>query len=608
MPETNGSSQDFFESRLASLLEKSPNLEKKVSALSWIRVLTFALFITAFIYFANAREIQNMFIAFLAFVPLFGWIVRKHNQAKFILAQHQYLIIINQNEVKRSLGTFSDLDDGLEYSNIHHEYAPDLDLFGSNSLFQLLTRSRLSGTREVIKNWLLQKSSQAEIEERQEAVQELSKETDWRQYLTAYGYHGDQKDKKYSNVVLSLIQWIDDNLGLIDKPFWLILRYFMPVLSLAILIGIGIAHLPHQWVYLPILINLVLLSVIFKSLMAVTKEFGNIASFLKGYENVISEIEKKTFQSPPLIRLHDQLKTEKTAASASIRSLRRILMFLLSRANFLYLPFNLLFLLDVNWLIMAIQWKKKNIGQVENWFNAVHEIDALSDLGSYSFANPGFVFPRISQESHYLMTEEMGHPLIKSTQRITNDFDLSGKGKLGLVTGSNMSGKSTFLRTIGVNLVLAQMGAPVCAKHFELSLVQIFTSMRTQDNLEENVSSFYAELQRLKKLLELLKTEQPVFYMLDEILKGTNSQDRHKGALSLIGQLIEKNCRGLISTHDIQLSTLSKDQSNIQNMSFNSTIVDDEILFDYKLSLTPCGSFNASKLMEKMGIIKTNLP
>lgn len=594
----------FYTESLKELTRKCASLEQKAARLSWIRVVTFCAFIISAVYFANAREIQLMLLSVLLFLPVFGWIVRKHNRFKFALAQQQFLIIINENELKRVSGKFSDLDGGKDYLDTNHTYAPDLDLFGSNSLFQLLVRSKLSGTREIIKNWLLNKSSKSEIEERQEAIQELSEDTSWRQNLTAYGHHGDQRNSQYTNVVVSLVQWIDKNLSLIDKPFWGIMRYLMPAVSIGILISINLFGWPYQWIYLPVLINLGLLSVIFKPLMVVTKEFGNITSFLKGYENVITEIEQKKFKSPLLLKLHHQLKTDQGSASKAIKALRRILMFLLSRANLFYLPFNVLFLLDVNWLIMAIHWKKKNISNVEKWFDAVHQIDALSDLSSYAFANPGNTFPTVSNEKHTMATEAMAHPLIKPEQRVSNDFGLSEKGKLGLVTGSNMSGKSTFLRTIGVNLVLAQMGAPVCAKKFEWSLVQIFTSMRTQDNLEENVSSFYAELQRLKSLLDLLQKEEPVFYMLDEILKGTNSEDRHKGALSLIDQLIKQNCRGLISTHDIQLSTLSKEHQNIQNMSFNSTIVNDEIIFDYKLSLTPCKSFNASKLMEKMGIIK----
>lgn len=596
--------QHFFEKRLSVLEEKSQHLEQKANALSWVRVAAFIVFIVAIVYFANVREFQHMILSTAVFVPVFGLIVRKHNKAKFAQAQHLHLITINKNELKRINGAFSDLDDGIEYLNTAHAYSPDLDLFGSNSLFQLLVRSKLSGSREIIKKWLLDKSTKKEIEERQTAVQELAQDTEWRQNLTAYGYHGDQKNQKYANVVVSLIQWIDENLSLIDKPFWRALRYLMPLSSIGILIGINVFGLPYQWIYLPILINLGLLSIIFKPLLDITHEFGNIASFLKGYENVITEIENKKFSSSLLIQLHDQLKTSERSASQSIKALRRILMFLLGRANFLYLPFNVLFLLDINWLMMAIRWKKQNIDNVEKWFDAVHQIDALSDMGSFAYSNPEYNYPKVSDENNVLITQDMAHPLIKIQQRVSNDFNLSEKGKLGLVTGSNMSGKSTFLRTIGVNLTLAQMGAPVCAQKFEFSLTQIFTSMRTQDNLEENVSSFYAELKRLKALLDLLEKGEPIFYMLDEILKGTNSEDRHKGALSLIDQLIHQNCRGLISTHDIQLSSLSKEQPNIQNMSFNSSIVDDEIIFDYKLSLTPCKSFNASKLMEKMGIIK----
>lgn len=598
------STSHYFDTRIAFLQKESSSLEKRANALSWIRVATFVAFLVAIIYFANAREFQSMIFSFIAFVPLFGIIVQKHNRAKFALAQHQHLIAINQDELKRRAGSFSDLDDGSEYLNTNHAYAPDLDLFGSNSLFQLLVRTKLSGTREIIKNWLLQKSTKQEIEERQEAIKELATDTEWRQELTAYGCHGRTKSQQNGHMVVSLLQWIDKNVSPIDKPIWHVFRFLMPVVSLTILTGISFLGLAYQWIYLPVLINMALLSVIFKPLLDLTKEFGNMASFLKGYENVIQQMENKEFSSTLLVGLQNQLQASDVCASQSIKSLRRILMFLLNRVNLMYPPFNILFLLDVNWLLMAIQWKKKNISHVEQWFDAVHEIDAISDLASFTFANPEFVFPDLSDKSHYLKTKSLAHPLIKPKQRVANDFELREKGTLGLITGSNMSGKSTFLRTVGVNLVLAQMGGPVCAKQFEFSLVQIYTSMRTQDNLEENVSSFYAELKRLKSLLDLLQKDEPVFYMLDEILKGTNSDDRHKGAMSLIEQLIHLNCRGLISTHDIQLATLSKEHTNLENMSFNSTIVDDEIIFDYKLSLEPCKSFNASKLMEKMGIIK----
>lgn len=604
MTNSNAASRAFFDDQIIALRKRITAIKKKANVLSWLRVFVFLSFAFLLLALMNAGEAQWMLLSLMLFIPAFGVIVTKHNNAKFSLAQNLYLLLINKTEINRSEGDFFGLDKGQEFSDVQHAYAPDLDLFGSNSLFQLLVRSKLSGTRVMFENWLKNKASKNDIEERQIAIQELVQDPTWRQNLTAFGYHGNQQDKKYANVVSSLIQWLDDNFNLLNSPFWHIVRYLMPLASVFVIVGVTLLQWPYQWIYLPVLINLALLSILFKPLMEITKEFGNIDSFLKGYENLILAIESKKFSAPLLIRLHEQLKKENISASASLKSLRNILMFLLNRVNLLYIPFNILFLLDVNWLLSAVRWKKKNIHLVDGWFAAVHQIDALNDTASYAFVNPDFAFPTITLEEHHLVAEEMGHPLIKPASRVSNDFSHSGKGSLGLVTGSNMSGKSTFLRTIGVNLVLAQLGAPVCAKKFETSLVRVFTSMRTQDNLEESVSSFYAELARLKKLLDLLDEEEPVFYMLDEILKGTNSDDRHKGALSLIDQLIEKNCRGLVSTHDIQLSKLSKDQSRVQNMSFNNTIVEDEIFFDYKLSLSPCASFNASKLMEKMGIIK----
>src|SRR5690606_31371401 len=198
--------------------------------------------------------------------------------------------------------------------------------------------------------------------------------------------------------------------------------------------------------------------------------------------------------------------------------------------------------------------------------------------------------------------KNLGHPLLKEQHRIDNDFSFNGKGSIIILTGSNMSGKSTFLRTLGTNAVLALMGGVVCAEDLKIGLVRVFTSMRTVDSLEESVSSFYAELQRLKQLLESGDENQRTFFMLDEILKGTNSYDRHKGAASLVKQLHKLNVLGIVSTHDIELGNMSEKLPSINNYSFTSVVEKDEIIFDYKLHPGICQSFNASKLMERMGI------
>jgi len=234
-------------------------------------------------------------------------------------------------------------------------------------------------------------------------------------------------------------------------------------------------------------------------------------------------------------------------------------------------------------------------------------LEALCSLAGFSYSNPHYVYPSIEDEKAYIKVRSLGHPLILNQERITNDLDLEKPGSIALVTGSNMSGKSTFLRTVGVNIVLGLCGAPVCAESAEISHVQLFTGMRTEDNLEEHVSSFYAELQRIQSLLKMVDQEETtILFMLDEILKGTNSKDRHKGAAALIRQLSKTNSFGFVSTHDLELGDLQQELSGVKNYSFNSRIEGDEIIFDYTLEEGLCRSFNASKLMEKIGINMDN--
>ncbi|MFT7162099.1 MAG: DNA mismatch repair ATPase MutS, partial [Bacteroidia bacterium] len=345
---------------------------------------------------------------------------------------------------------------------------------------------------------------------------------------------------------------------------------------------------------------LLLLKVAFKPLMTFTKTFDRAVDFLKSYEKLIIKAENRSFQSPKLIALQEIFKSEDYQASMAIGSLRKILYRLMNRMNLMYAAVNVFFLLDMALLLNAEKWKAKYGSKVKLWFDTIHEIDLLNDMSSMAYGNPDFIFPEIRDGKHQLNTIDLGHPLIHASGRIKNNFELNGEGSLGLITGSNMSGKSTFLRTVGVNLVMAQAGLPVCASTLTMSPTRVFTSMRTQDNLEEHISSFYAELSRIKLLLDSIG-EVPIFFLLDEILKGTNSEDRHKGSLALIDQLSEKNGTGLISTHDLTLSNLKNEKA--RNYSFNSEIIKDEIIFDYKLTDGPCRSFNASKLMEQMGII-----
>jgi DNA mismatch repair ATPase MutS len=270
--------------------------------------------------------------------------------------------------------------------------------------------------------------------------------------------------------------------------------------------------------------------------------------------------------------------------------------------NFFYSILNALWFLDVYMIILTEKWKFKNRSHLNTWASAVSEFEVISSLAGLYYSNPSFSFPVINETHYTIHFAGLGHPLINQEKRICNNFILNGRGEIAMITGSNMGGKSTFLRTVGVNMVLALMGAPCCARSGAVSNMQLFSSMRTQDNLQEGVSSFYAELKRIQQLLKLIESGQPIFFLLDEMFKGTNSKDRHRGGFSLITQLKALNAFGIISTHDLELAALAGNHKIITNYSFNSIIDNGEMIFSYELTDGLCKDFNASELMKRSGI------
>jgi len=329
---------------------------------------------------------------------------------------------------------------------------------------------------------------------------------------------------------------------------------------------------------------------------------------LGAYQSLLETIEKQPFVAKKLCDLQAILKNGGSSAAFEIGALKKILEMFQQKGtrktigkNAFYGMINNLWLIDVHLILKTEDWKSRNRGHIRPWILAVSEFEALASIAGFAYSNPHYCFPEITTEPYRIDFRTVAHPLLKQDRRISNDFAMHGRGATTMITGSNMAGKSTFLRTIGVNLVLAFAGAPCCASYARVSPMRLFTSMRTQDNLEESVSSFYAELQRIEQLLRLVAEGEPIFFLLDEMFKGTNSQDRFRGGVSLIRQLGELNAFGIISTHDIDLAKLTKDLT-IENFSFNSTIRDGQIWFDYRLTPGICTDFNASELMKRSGI------
>ena len=336
--------------------------------------------------------------------------------------------------------------------------------------------------------------------------------------------------------------------------------------------------------------------------MRLQAETEQIAVHLEQHKNLFKMAEEKKVEASLFKNLQSHFQNPK--ASQKINTLSKILNWMHSRAGMMYWVINPFLLIDYWVLNNVVNWKNQYGKSIQGWFNAIGDWEAIMSMADFAFAHESYKNAKILDAKCELKAKELGHPLLAHDERVCNDFEMTGPGAVTLITGANMSGKSTFERSLGVNMVLAQMGAVCCVESFELSPLQLFTSMRTQDNLEENTSSFYAELKRLKQLVDMTKVpqERPIFYLLDEILKGTNSEDRNIGAESLIRQLMKTNSMGLISTHDLSLAKLEDELDNFQNYSFNSDVSGEEILFDYKLHNAPCHTFNAVPLMRKMGI------
>jgi len=589
---------EFFEERVGYFTRQVVMLKSKYNKLSIFRIAIFLFFFMAAILCLKYNLPDIILFLVLLFIPGFGFLVKVHGRVKKQKQLKQRLLEINREEKTRLCHDFEGINDAIESLNEDHPYAADLDIFGRNSLFQLINRAGTSGGLSMVKLWLLNAASKNTLEQRQDAVKELIPLIDWRQKMQAYG----SKNVKKKLNEQSFYDWLQGEDIIRKNWFYRILPYPIILINSFLFYGYFADMFSIFAIVLPFIIGGPFIYKILDYSRDTYEMTQSGLHILESIEAAVQLIEGIKFQNELLVKLQANLKVNNDLASEKTGGLRRIFEWLSQRQNGMYHIINSVYLLDYLILLKAENWRAKHKNKISDWFEVVANFEALSSLAAFSFANEDYFFPKISEEKFLFNATAMGHPLIFRDHRVNNDFKLDSRGKSCIITGSNMSGKSTFLRTVGVNAVLAFAGAPVCADYFEISKFQIFTNMRTKDNLEENVSSFYADLLRLKMLLEQISEEKPVLYLLDEILKGTNSADRHIGAESLILQLSKLNTFGLVSTHDLELGNLQEKNKQIENFNFSSTIDGEEIVFDYKLREGICKSTNASQLMAKIGI------
>ena len=575
------------------------NLEKRNQLFGWLRFLSLALaFVSLWWVLVNGLFI--LIPVTILFVSIFIFILAIHLSNNDAIKNLERLIQINGSEIEILDHRFTHLPGGEEFKPEHHEYANDLDIFGRASLFQYINRCNSEQGKKMFANWLLSPSSHQAILERQEAVKELAPKIEWRQQLQSYGIAHSINIATETKIE----DWLKEDLKFINKPHWNLLRFILPLISFTLL-ALHLTDVLASNAFYPLIILMLAVSLgISKLVLPEYAKLNKVAPQLETLSDSVAWIEKEDFNSKLLAQLKGKYIDRATRSSQTIKRLKSILDRTDIRLNpLVFIPLNTFIFWDLQQVLVLENWKKENKQHISDWFHSLAEIESISSLANLSFNHPGWVFPVIEEKHGTVIADALGHPLIPKENLVTNSFSTAGNEGLNLVTGSNMAGKSTFLRSVGVNIVLAMMGSPVCAGSFTISKMKVISSMRVNDNLEENTSTFYAELKKLKEVIEAVYRNEEVFLLLDEILRGTNSADRHTGSKALIKQLIRHDAAGLIATHDLELAKLADEfPDKLHNYHFDVQVAGDELYFDYKLKKGICTSMNASLLMKKIGI------
>ena len=590
----------IYHQRYEHFNKLATDFETKYTRISYLRLVYFLVGLVGLIYlFSKAASIALWLL--IPFLGVFAAMVKWHDRIKAQRDYYRNLTSINEWELSALDHQFHHFESGAEFADADHPYLYDLDIFGDRSVYQFINRTvSLPGKRTLAK-WLSQPAAKKEIEARQQATAELKELLDWRQDLQAIGMQLNEE----TDGVQTVLKWLQEPFFILNSSFIKTATFTMPVIMLASMVLYYFSVVPLWVPVLCWITNLLFIKYTYQEVTNTVRKTASNADLLKVYHRLFEHIESPSFESEKLRALQQRLQVNGQQAAATIKELGGLSANLNIRENeFAYLVFNTFFLWELIFCYRLEQWKQRMQHNMADWFAALGEWEALASFGSLYFNHPNWSQAVI--HDHYCEVKGKGvaHFLIPEKVRVNNPVGVDSKGKIILITGSNMSGKSTYMRTVGVNLVLAMAGAPVCASAFATSEVFVYTSMRNKDSLQESESSFYAELKGLKKIIDVVeKGEIPVFFLLDEILKGTNSHDRHKGSVALIRQLLRDEGAGMIATHDLALCDMAERfPGAIENWCFEVEIKESGMVFDYKIRPGVCQSLNATRLMQQMGI------
>lgn len=592
--------ENHYTERLSLTKGQLQQVKKQIFRISMLRLALFVAGMAGIYFFLNQPLLLIICIC-LTFLPLFI-LVKIHNRFFIRKEWLETQARIIQEELQALSGDYSSFEDGKEYVNPEHLYSFDLDIFGRHSLFQSINRTCTFFGKVRLAQWLQNHlHEKTSIEKRQEMVREISEHTLFREQFRVTGlvHHSQSSDaEKIQAWSQSPAQYL--HAGWVKAFIW-----GVPVINSLLLITSLIGWTSFSCLGLSFGIFLILSFGIIKRATYIQETYGKQLKSLNGYARLIALAKAEDWKSAGMQELMERFNLNGQSPVQALQQLSKELDRLDLRNNqFLYVLLEGSIFFQLQEIVRIERWKARYGQHIGEWLETVGELDALCSLGTFAYNHPQYTYPELTEKPFCFLATQMGHPLMPVSQCVKNDATIPSRPFFLIITGANMAGKSTYLRTIGVNYLLACVGAPVCCERLKLHPNQLITSLRTSDSLSDNESYFFAELKRLKRIIDLLNQGQQLFIILDEILKGTNSMDKQKGSFDLIRQFMQLKANGIIATHDLLLGSLIKQfPEEIRNYCFEADIKDNELTFSYKLREGVAQNMNACFLMKKMGII-----
>lgn len=586
--------QTVYQTRIDAFEQHKRQLKSKLLNLSIVRILVF-LACAAGVYFfwtttlASVGFVMGFIVSFLVLVKIYSNLKRELNKTKLIIQ-------INQNEIKALNGDMSSFGHGKIYKNSTHAYSEDIDLFGEQSFFQYLNRTGLNQGEDLLAD-LLKSNNIDNISQKQAAVKDLAERLDFRQSYTAEAQMLDKQEE-----LEEVLEALEHHKPFIPKYFFGLSIVFS-FLSLIVIGLYGFEIIGEMQLLLWIFVGLGITGIYLKKINTLSQITAKTQDLFRQYYKLILAVENEVFESEWLKSQQAKLTSENQKASQAIKIFSKHIDALEQRQNMIVgFVLNALTLWDIRQCYKIEKWLTAHQTEIKSWFDTMAFFDAYNSMANLAYNQTHFAFPELTESKNYILDcQSATHPLIPQKQAVLNDFKINNESFL-IITGANMAGKSTFLRTVSLMIVMANVGLPICANRCKYRPIKLITSMRTTDSLSSESSYFFSELSRLKTIVEHLQRDK-YFIVLDEILKGTNSHDKAKGSKQFVERLVKSQSTGIIATHDLSLCSLANELEEVKNYYFDAEIVDDELYFDYKFKKGICQNMNASFLLKKMGIV-----